>query len=246
MKTKLLIPLLIALISAGFAHAKEAAKIIDPKAKAILEKSIQAIGSKEAIARIKTRHMVGKMEMPAQGISMTLEMKQKDPLMFYMKASLPNVMTTEQGYDGKEGWSKDSIQGSRKLAGAELAQAKESAAMFLEKQILDNLVEAKILPDDKEGEKTFTVIQTKTKDDSTKTLYFDQTTHLLTRSITKTAIGPGGKMEIDSRLSDYKEIDGIKSPQRMTATVGPMKVVMTFSKIEYNQEIPDDIFKMKK
>ena len=49
MKPKSLIPLLIAVTTAGFVQAKEAVKIIDPKAKAVLEKSIEAIGSKEAI-----------------------------------------------------------------------------------------------------------------------------------------------------------------------------------------------------
>lgn len=246
MKTSSLIPLLFALTSAGLAQAQEDAKVIAPEAKAALEKSIEALGSKEAVAKIKTRTSIGKAEMPAQGMSMSLVIKQKAPLMYYSKAVIPEVITVEQGFDGEEGWSKDSIQGSRKLAGAELAQAKEGSAMFFEQQVLDDLVEAKLLPEIKDGDQTFTVIEAKTSDESTKTLYFDKATHLLARVTTKAIVGPEGEMEMDMKVSEYKEVDGIKIPSTMTLTVGPQKVVMTMSEIEHNKEIADDIFKMKK
>ncbi|YCM43516.1 hypothetical protein V2O64_19595 [Verrucomicrobiaceae bacterium 227] len=246
MKTSALIPLLFALTSAGFAQAKEAAKLIEPKAKAALVKSIEAIGSKEALAKIKTRISIGKIELPAQGMSMSLEVQQKAPLMFYSKAVLPEVVTVEQGFDGEEGWARDTIQGSRKLAGAELTQARESSAMFLEQQILRDLISAKVLPESTDGDQTFTVIEAKTKDKNTKTLYFDQSTNLLARVVTKAIVGPDGEMEMDLKVSNYKEIDDVKIPYSITMTVGPQKVLMNLSEIEHNQEIADDVFKMKK
>jgi len=245
MKPKIFLPIIIALTSVGFAKEKEAVKLIDPKAKAVLEKSIEALGSKEALAKIKSRYAVGTLEIPAQGMSMTLEIKQKNSEMYHMKAVIPNVVTSEQGYDGKEGWAKDNIQGSRKLAGAELAQAKESTALFPEQQILKELVEATILPDSKEGEQTFTVIKTKDKN-SEKTLYFDQNTHLLKRIVTKVVTGPDGEMETDSQISDYQEVDSVQIPHIITSTVGPIQMVIKLTKIEHNKEISDDIFKMKK
>jgi zinc protease len=246
MKTSSLIPLLFALTSAGLVQAQDGAKIIEPEAKATLEKSVAAIGSKEAMSKIKTRTSIGKAEMPAQGMSMSLVIKQKAPLMYYSKAVIPEVITVEQGFDGEEGWSKDSIQGSRKLAGAELAQAKEGSAMFFEQQVLADLVEAKVLPDSKDGEQTFTVVEAKTNDDSTKTLYFDKDTNLLARVITKAIVGPDGEMEMDMQVSEYKEVDGIQIPYSMTMTIGAQKVVMTMSEIEHNLEIADDLFKMTK
>jgi len=246
MKSKSLIPLLFALTSAGLASAQEAAKTIDPKAKAVIEKSIEAIGGKEAMAKITSRTAVGKLEMPAQGMTMSLEVKQKAPLMFYSKAVLPEVVTVEQGFDGEEGWAKDTIQGSRKLAGAELAQAKDGAGIFYELQLLEELTDAKVLPDQKEGDQRFDVIEANTKDGSTKTLFFDKATHLLVRVITKAIVGPDGEMEMDMKASDYKEIDGIKIAHTMTMTVDPQKVVMKYTEIEHNQEIADEVFKMKK
>ena len=246
MKTQSLIPLLFALTFAGSARGQEASKLIDPKAKAVLEKSIEALGGKEAMANIKTRTAKGKIEMPAQGLSMSLEIKQKAPLSFYSKAVIPELITAEQGFNGEEGWSKDTIQGFRKLAGAELAQAKENSAMFYEQLILENLAEAKTLPDSANGDQKLSVIEVKTEDESTKTLYFDQDTHLLARVVSKTILGPDSEMDTDMLVSDYKEIDGVKVATSVTMTTGPQKIIMKMSDIEHNKEIDDEVFKMEK
>lgn len=246
MKPKVFLPLLFALTASGFAQAKEAAKTIDPKAKAVLEEGLKAVGTPEAIAKIKSRTSVGSVSMPAQGMTLSLEIKQKAPMRFYSKAVIPEVMTVEQGYDGKEGWSKDSIQGSRKLTGPELAQAREGAALFFEKQTLENLASAKLLPDSKDGDKSYTVVETTNKDGDSKTLYFDKETKLLSRVAAKAAVGPGGEMLMDTRATDYKEVDGVQIAFTVTTKVGPQNMIMKFSSVEHNKEIDDSLFQMKK
>ncbi|MGC6465881.1 MAG: hypothetical protein ACON38_14080 [Akkermansiaceae bacterium] len=243
MTPKLLLPLSFALMAASPLFAEDT---IDPKAKAILEKSVKATGERAALDKIKSRISIGKVDLPAQGMTLTVEVKQKAPSFFYSKSVIPDIMTVEQGYDGKEGWSKDSIQGARKLAGPELAQAKEGASMFMEDQLLKDLVSAKLLDDSKEGDKTYSVVEAKSKDSNAKTLFFDQSTGLLAKIVTKLAVGPGGEMTAETKLSDYKEIDGVKIPFTMNIKAGPQNMVMKFSSIEHNKEIDDSIFKMKK
>lgn len=245
MKSNALIPLLFALTSAGFAQAEEA-NLIDPKAKAVLVKSLEAIGSKENRDKITSRRSRGTVELPAQGVSMSVEVAQEAPLKYYSKMEMPDVMTIEQGYDGKNGWAKDSIQGSRQLEGSELAQAKEGAALFFEQQLLDQLKSAEILPEVKEGEKTFTVVEASLRDGSAKTLFFDETTHLLIRIISKMAVGPEGEMTADMTASDFKEVDGVKIAHAVSVTMGPQKANIKFTEMKHNVEIDDDLFKMKK
>ena len=108
------------------------------------------------------------------------------------------------------------------------------------------MIAAKVLPESTDGDQTFTVIEAKTKDKNTKTLYFDQSTNLLARVVTKAIVGPDGEMEMDLKVSNYKEIDDVKIPYSITMTVGPQKVLMNLSEIEHNQEIADDVFKIKK
>jgi len=219
---------------------------IDPKAQEILEKSLRATGSPTAIAKIKSRISKGTIAMPAQGMTLTLEMIQKGPNLMYSKSVIPNIMEVEQGFDGKEGWSKDSIQGIRKLTGAELKQAKESAALFAEKQLLEDLVAAEVLPELKEGEVTYEIVKATSKGSPPKTLFFDQSTGLLAKMITKMAVGPGGEMTTETVLSDYREVDGIQIPFEMAIKAGPQNMQMKFTSITHNAEIDDSVFRLKK
>jgi len=184
--------------------------------------------------------------MPAQGMTLTLEMIQKGPNLMYSKSVIPNIMEVEQGFDGKEGWSKDSIQGIRKLTGAELTQAKEGAALFAEKQLLEDLVAAEVLPELKEGEVTYQIVKATSKGSPPKTLFFDQSTGLLAKMITKMAVGPEGEMTTETVLSDYREVDGIQIPFEMTIKAGPQNMQMKFTSITHNAEIDDSVFRLKK
>lgn len=224
----------------------QAENSIDPKAREILEKSLRATGSPTAITKIKSRISKGTIAMPAQGMTLTLEMIQKGPNLMYSKSVIPNIMEVEQGFDGEEGWSKDSIQGIRKLTGAELTQAKESAALFAEKQLLEDLFAAEVLPELKEGEVTYQIVKATSKGSPPKTLFFDQSTGLLAKMITKMAVGPEGEMTTETVLSDYREVDGIQIPFEMTIKAGPQNMQMKFTSITHNAEIDDSVFRLKK
>jgi hypothetical protein len=246
MKKRNLLTLFLALTASGSLSAKEPAATIDPAAKAILEESIKATGGREAMARIKSRQITGKMTMPAQGMKMTLIMKQKAPAKTFTKMEIPEVMTIEQGYDGQRAWSKDSIQGLRELAGAELEQARESAAMFPELLIMDNLTSAKLLKEVEENGRTLKVIEVTSKDASDKTLYFDKATKLLAKMTSSFATGPDGAMAGTVSVSDYKEKDGVKYAAKVEVSVMGQEMQMTFSDVKHNIEMDDTIFAMPK
>ncbi len=246
-KQKLItLTLALALTLTSSAFARKPTPAIAPAAKAILEEAITATGGREAMAKIKTRRLKGKMSMLAQGMEMQLTLTQKTPGKSYSKMEIPNVMTVEQGYDGEKGWSKDSIQGSRELQGAELDQAKETSALFPELVIMDQLLSAAILPDVEEDGKTLKVIQVTSKDAPAKTLYFDSETKLLSKMTSKFVTGPDAAMEITVSSSDYQEKDGVKFPSSSTMTVMGQEMKITFSEVEHNIEVDDEIFKMKK
>jgi len=246
MKKRNLLPLFLSLAASGHLSAKEPAATIDPAAKAILEESIKATGGREAMAKIKSRQVEGEMTMPAQGMKMKLIMKQKAPTKTFTKMEMPDVMTIEQGFDGQKAWSKDTIQGLRELAGAELEQARESATIFPELLIMDNLTSAKLLKDVEENGQTLKVIEVTSKDATDKTLYFDKTTKLLAKMTSSFATGPDGAMVATVSVSDYKEKDGVKYATKMQMEVMGQKMQMSFSDVKHNVEFDDSIFAMPK
>jgi hypothetical protein len=246
MKKQNLVTFLLALAASGSLSAKEPAAIIEPAAKALLEESITALGGREAMAKIKTRQIEGEMLMPAQGMKMKLTMIQEAPAKTYTKMVIPEMMTVEQGYDGKTAWSKDNIQGSRELKGPELDQAKESAAMFPELVIMENLLSAKVLADVEGNDTTLKVIKVTSKDAPAKTLYFNETSKLLTKMTSNFITGPEGSMEVTIAMSDYKEKDGIKFATKMSMTLMGQEVQMTYGEVKNNIEVDASLFTMPK
>ncbi len=248
MKPQFLLSVIAPLLLTPSMFAKETvkAKVIDPKATAILEKSIAALGGREAIEKIKTTRAKGTVEIPAQGMTSELTIIQKAPNKIFSKMKLGDIMTIEQGYDGKEGWAKDSIQGLRKLAGAELAQIKESSYLCVELYTLNNLASAKVLPEVKEGDTTYHVIEVELKEGTPKTFFFDASTHLLAKINASLVVGPDGTMKMESTVTDYKKFHGVLYPMTAHLTTGPVKMTLKVTEVSHNEEVDDAIFKMKK
>ena len=183
------------------------------------------------------------MAMAAQGIEMKMAISQKSSTKVLTKIEGPGIVV-EQGYDGKTAWSKNSLQGTRKLEGPERDQVVNAVAISLELNTLDNLISAKLLEDVVEGEKILKVIEVTSKDSPAKILYFDSKTKLLARMTAKIPTGPGGEMMSTTLLSGYKESDGIKYPSVMQVKVMGQDVILTYSSIKHNVEIDDAIFAM--
>lgn len=247
MKLTKTIPYLLAFALASTnLSAKEPVGLIAPAAKAILDKSLEASGGMEALKKIKSRKTIGNMSMPAQGINMTMTSFHKTPTHFYTKMEIPNMMTIEQGFDGETAWSKDSMQGLRKLQGAELQQTKDSAAMFPELAILENLQAAMVHPEVTEDGKTLQVIKVTSKDKTERTLFFDKETNLLHKMRMEVVSGPGGKMTTDVVMADYEEKDGIKFATTMKTSAMGQNIEMKLTEVEHNIEIEDAKFSMPK
>lgn len=241
MKNRNIIPLFFALASIGTLSAEEANPVIEPAAKAILEESVKAVGGKEAILKIKSRQIEGKMVMAAQGIEMKMSLTQKGGTKALMKMESPGIIV-DQGYDGETAWSKNSLQGIRELVGPELEQAKEAATISVELSTLNNLTSAKLLDDAEENGKTFKVIEITSKDAIPKTLYFDTDTKLLAQTVSKIATGPDTTVETTVSFSDYKELDGVKYPFTTKMKIIGQDVTLSVSSIQQNIEVDDAIF----
>ncbi|MDX9811866.1 MAG: hypothetical protein RBU28_05735, partial [Bacteroidales bacterium] len=76
-------------------------------------------------------------------------------------------------------------------------------------------------------------------------LYLDKTTYLPVKSKT-TSEQMGTSIEVESVMSDYREVDGVVMPGKTTAMANGMEAgVVTFEKIEVNIPIEDAVFSLK-
>jgi hypothetical protein len=209
----------------------------------ILDRSQAAMGGSAAMAKIKSQTARGTLTVSANNLTGTFEIKAKNPNKFVMTQNISGIGASATGFDGKVGWSKDPIQGLRTLAGAELRQLREQA------QLQSNPASWKTLYTKQEvlgfstvgGAKAYRVRVTP-KEGDPQVLYYDAKTFLLVR-IDATVAAPTGKVPVESYLTNYKTIDGVKNAMTMRQVVmGTAEVILTTTETKNNVAIPDSVF----
>lgn len=98
MKLKL-ISILVALCAFTFTA------LSDQKAEEIIENSIKNAGGKEKFDALKTIKFVASVNIPTQGLDLSMQFGLKKPEMMYLKTEVPAMqMKIEAGTDGKMFW----------------------------------------------------------------------------------------------------------------------------------------------
>ena len=88
---------------------------------AILERYNKAVDPQGRIASVEGIRTTVTMELPAMGMSMTVNSAVRRPNQIIIDSEIPGVGAMRQGYDGATAWSVDPMQGPRILSGLEAA-----------------------------------------------------------------------------------------------------------------------------
>ena len=97
-----------------------------PSAVEVFARHVQAIGGRDAVMSTSAIKTVGKMEMPAQGISASME-SVSAPNKSAMKLSIPGIGDITNGYDGQVAWEVNPMSGPRIKTEREKATAQEDS-----------------------------------------------------------------------------------------------------------------------
>ena len=214
-----------------------------PTAIQILDRYIAVTGGKAAYQKITSTVTTGTFSIAAQKINGTFETRTKVPDKVYAIQNIEGVGKVEQGFNGKTGWSRDPVFGTRILSGVELAQLKAQAQLnvaplnaksFYTKM---ELVGVKMVND----AKTYEVRLTPSIGNPI-TQYYDVKTNLLTRQ-DQIAESPQGSIPTESYFSDWRLVDGIKQPFTIKQVLGgAAELILTTSSVKNNIDIPDSVF----
>lgn len=99
-----------------------------PSGRAVIDRYIEAIGGAETITGTDSWRARGTFELPAQGITGTLEIMSARPARSRVVLDVPGVGIIESGFDGKVAWMIDPVSGPALLTDRALAQAADDAA----------------------------------------------------------------------------------------------------------------------
>jgi hypothetical protein len=218
-----------------------------PAARAIIDRYVQAIGGREAVARHNTIHYVGTFEMPAMGAKGDLSVVQAAPNKMAVTMNMPGMGIVMTGYDGTVGWSVNAMQGPRVLEGKELEQLRDEAGPSAMLRSSDRIRSAETVElTSMGGQPCYKVKITYHSGREGFDCYSPETG--LPVGMIQRQESPMGSMEITTLVSDWKEFGGLKVPTKLRAQMMGQEMVQTIERVEFDRpedvkavEVPDQV-----
>ncbi|MEO0405628.1 MAG: insulinase family protein, partial [Bacteroidota bacterium] len=206
----------------------------------VIEKYMEAIGGVDKISEVNNLEQEGSMSV--QGMSLTMVQKVKDKKKFYMSVSMGPQVFSETVFDGTKGFNSQMGQKMDMTEDevAEMAMRTDLMSDMRPEEFGLTLTLKGI--GEVEGEAAYVVESTDAYGATTTEYYSVESGLKLMSSSTEST--PQGDMVITTAVNDYKEVDGIKFPSKITQTVGPQNIVIEFSSIKVNPKLSNSDFKV--
>jgi hypothetical protein len=231
-------PLLALFTMTGTARAQLRA------ADAILDDYAKAVGGK-AMERHKAVYMKRKVMVKGMGVEGTEERWGQAPSKFLSVMQLPGVGTVKAGSTGSKRWSQDPINGLRLLAGAEDEQATIDGTWNADVQLRKLFKTRKAVPPPAGAPKDAKLecVELTPAVAKPTTMCFDAVTHLRVYQEGKQST-PQGELPYSVKLSDWREVQGVKLAHLEEMTAGPMALESRVLEVKFGPKIPPGQFNM--
>lgn len=217
-----------------------------PSAKEILERYAKAIGGKEAFMKHSSQHAVGKVEMPAQGMSGTMNVYAARPNKLLMVMGIQGIGDFNTGFDGKVAWMSSALTGPMLLEGKMQEQISTQADFDHSLHKPEDYTKMEVLGTEKfDGEDCYKVrLVHRTGFDSTE---FFSIKSGLQRGFTTTQESPLGPVTATTTVTEYKQFGDLFMPSQIAQKAMGANTIMTIEKMEYDKvdpsrfELPADV-----
>lgn len=211
----------------------------------IIKKNLEAKGGIQKIKAVKTVKVTAKIIQ--QGLEIPLIIQQKRPRMVRVDVTFQGKSQTT-AYDGESGWKTDPFQGSpdpEKIAGDDLKQAEEQADIdgaLVDYKDKGHKVEL-LGKEDLEGTAVYKLKLT-LKNGDVRDIYIDAGNYLELK-VTMKRKTPGGEIELDQYVGNYKPVNGLMFPFSIETKVkGQTANQIMIDKVEIDVPVDDSLFKM--
>ncbi len=212
-----------------------------PTADQVLDKYVTALGGAAALEKVNSRLAKGTFEVPDQGAFGTIEIHAKAPNLTYTQIDIEGFGSIRNSWDGTSGWSASPQAGLRDYSPAEIANARLNN-FHLPLKFRELFPKCSLKGADKVANRDVWVVEAVPASGSTRFYSFDAETGLLLRTVVdvETASGPA---RIETYLSDYKEVDGIKLPFSSRRVSPQFTSIVTLSEVKHNVTIEESKFR---
>ena len=219
-----------------------------PSGMDIINRSIEVVGGVDAISNIRTFHVTGTYDLPALGVSGTIELHYKHPDHLLLTVTFPGIAEVRRGFDGTTAWSIEPQTGARILEGAERVTLLKQAARGFSLLPTATLFSSAEVTETSEfdGEPSYTVVVTPEAGGDTWTEIFSIESGLMIGRIESSA-SPQGDIEIVHRPSEYRAFGDIKIATVWNNDATIQQWTTTYTEITFDKvdqavfDLPDEI-----
>jgi hypothetical protein len=204
-----------------------------PPAREIVDRFVAVIGGADAVRKYKSRRAVGTFNVPAQGITGTLEVLAAAPDRQVLRIHINGVGEIQQGYDGRIAWLIDPMTGPRLLEGAAYSQMQMDADFYGELHDAKHYTKIEtVAREEFEGIPAYKVrlIRPSGEEDFE---YFAVDGGLLVGNRV-TRMSPMGPMPATTVFGEYKDVGGVRLATRVVQKVMGVEQIMTLTTIEHD------------
>jgi hypothetical protein len=236
-----ILPTVFALLGLAATERADAQQTELPKAEAIIERHVEATGGRAAYEKLRNRVSTGELSIPAMNVKGTVKSYHATPNRMLVITEIPDMGPTREGCDGEVAWELSAMMGPRIKEDAERAFALREATFNGEIHWRKLYKKSETLGQEEvEGKPVFKVELTPEEGKPIHHSYDRESGRLVkVAAVLPTLMG---EIPFEVLLSDYREVDGVSLPHRIVQRVLTQELMVTFTKIEHNVEIPKGTF----
>jgi hypothetical protein len=211
-----------------------------PSGDAIRQRYITALGGAAALQAPKSSHVKGTFEVPAQGITGSMEMFGAAPNKLFTIMDMPGAGEIKTGYDGEVAWTINPMMGPMLIEGPTLQQLEQQAdfySVLYPERHVDSF--ETVARKEFEGKPCYEVrVVTNWGEEYME--YYEVDTGLQAGSV-RTQESPMGPIEATTVVSEYGRFGAIMVPTKVVQRAMGMMQLMNIVSVEYDT-VADSVF----
>jgi hypothetical protein len=207
-----------------------------PTGESLLARFTEVTGGNAAWSKIRTVFMDGAIDMAGRNFVGSVQIVEQGEKS-YMSMEFAGIGKVEECYNGVDAWEVSAVSGPRLIEGEEKASIRRASSIAIITGWRNLYSKATTLrSEDIDGHPAWRVEMTP-KEGKVETFWFDRDSGLLVR-VQSTLSSVLGEINSDLRMSDYREVEGIRTPFTMREQVMGQDIVMRFTTVAFNGAIP--------
>jgi photosynthetic reaction center cytochrome c subunit len=209
-----------------------------PSADDIIQKYITALGGADAMHKITSRAMSGKILTGGNESGIEVFTKAPNKRITVSKMGSGESFTA---FDGTAGWMGSTGRPARDMSPAESASSAVDAEFYLGPRLKEMYPQVRRGRPEQINGSEAQVLQASAPGKPALRLYFDSASGLLVRMVRYTET-PVGRMPVQIDYADYREQDGVKAPYRWTLSRPNGRFTIQIDQMKDNAPIEDSKF----